>query len=312
MASKGGKKAPQKGAGKKNWMKVAIPIFLILIMVLSIFAILTNTNPTTPDDSGTDEIRFNSIVDGLVIVPPGADYVRFADLKSDEDIGNWAMANLNGSIPNPAAFGGQPEKDVLVNYPEGYFGSFAEQWVSITDFGPKYTITNPNQTSYNGVPMRAINSLYTYSETRPTVSGRIQNVADMLLYWSNPGNRTSYDNYFDLITQLKGYPVNATSARLSVVGTTSLLNASDRYYAGITPAAEEGKYDYLAVIHLNRTLNETEKQQYKSQYEQLGIYVMKFDAYNIKYQDDYMIVQAKGNLTTCVNDMTYSWRFLKA
>ncbi|WP_048198264.1 hypothetical protein [Methanocella arvoryzae] len=311
MASKGGKKAPQKGAGKKNWMKVAIPVFLILIMVLSIFAIFTSP-PSDVSDNPVTEIRFNSIVDGLVIVPPGADYVRYADIQSDAGIGDWTMSNLSGSIPDPNTFGGQPQKDLLVNYPEEYFGPFAEQWVSITDFGPKYVIKNPNQTTYQGVPMRAINSLYTYSETRPTVSGRIQNVADMILYWSNPGNRSSYDNYYDLIVQLKGYPVNATDARLAVVGTTSLLNASDRYYAGITPAAEEGKYHYQAVLHFNRTLNETEKQQYKNQYELIGNTIAGFDAYQINYQGDYMILNAKGDLNTCVKDMTDSWRFIKA
>lgn len=313
MAQKSGKKSsPRGGAGKKNWAKIAVPVFLILIMVLSIFAILTsNNNQVSDTDSSSTEINFNSIIEGLRIIPPGADYARYIDLTANAEINTWAMSNLNTTIPDSKAFGGQAKKDLLVNYPLEFFGPFNEQWVSITDFGPKYQITNPNQTTYQGVSMRAINPVYTYSETRPTVSGRIQNVADMILFWSSSPNKTAYNEYSDLTDQLKGYPINASQARLSVVGTSSLLNTSDRYYAGLTPTSD-GKYNYQAVLHLNETLNETEKQDFKSRTEQVGIFVMKFDSYQIQFQGDYLILQATGNLTTCTNDMVDSWRFLKA
>jgi hypothetical protein len=65
-------------------------------------------------------------------------------------------------------------------------------------------------------------------------------------------------------------------------------------------------------LHLNQTLNDTEKNRIKTQYELIGSNVMGFNSYQINYQGDYMILQAKGNLTTCTYDMANNWRFLKA
>lgn len=315
MAKKGGNKTTTKN-GKKNWVKLILPLFLIFVMLASALYMCVSSNPNTTDtDTTSTDIRFNSIVDGLSIVAPGAEYVRYVDLKSDPALGSWTMANLNGSLPDPDTFGAQPQKDMLVNYPDEYFSSYTEQWVSITDFGPDYEIKGFNTTTYEGVQMAVINSVYTFTVERPTISGRVQNVVGMASFWSalvnGYTNRTAYSDYYDLTQQLKGYPVNASQARLAVVGKTSLFNASDRYYAGITPAGN-GTYNYQAVLHLNQTMNETEKQEIKSRYDQLGLVVAGFDSYNIEFQGDYMILQAKGNLTTCTNDMATNWRFLKA
>lgn len=307
MASKS--TGSRKGkSGQKTWIKMAVPIFLVLIMVLSVFAICTNSNPNTSgtDTGDTTAPKLTSLKDGLKLVPYGVEYARYVDVNASQEIRDLALNNL--SVPNASYFGATPLKDVLVIYPEYTFGFFAEQWLSVSEFGTELSYSKFNRTAYNNVPMREINKYYMFSETTPTFSGRYQNVATAVTFATSGGDQSGYVEFQDLYTKLKPYPNNGTGAVIAVAGTTMLFNKSDRYYASLTPSGD--KYKYVAIMHLNGTLTDDEKSGMKTRYETLGLAFYKFDSYQLIFDGDYMILDATGNLTTCFNDMQYSWQFL--
>ncbi|HMK45395.1 MAG TPA: hypothetical protein VK436_02105 [Methanocella sp.] len=305
-----GRKSRQTGMQKLA--RIAIPLFLVIIMLASAMYYCVNSKNFTGGNNSTPTVQFNSIVDGVKIAPNGADYIRYIDLNASPEVRNWAMSNLSNSLPNPDTFGAQPRKDMFVDYPMGYFGSYNDQWVMVTDFGSDFQNMNYSETTYQGVTLETIDdNYYTFSQTWPVISGPAQNVAGMVNFMKGGiGRNTSYDDYSDLFDQLKGYPINANQACMATVGTSSAFNDSDRYYAGITPSGDN--FTYQAVLHMNRTLTDEEKATYKSRLEKAGIYSALFNSYQIQFQGDYMVLQATGNWTTCVSDMQNSWKFLKA
>lgn len=313
-------KKTKPGSGKSqvpakkpiNWKKTIVPLFLALTMLLSIFAIagsslFKNSGSSTRDI--TLDKSFNNIQDGLRLLPSAPVYARYVDFEADRNITDWMGENLGASIPARSEFGVWPKKDMLANYSAGYFGDYKQQWVSVTDFGNSALI-NYNTTDYGGQPIAEINEQYYFTPAMdPVVSGRYENVVKVL-DTVNAGGDNSYADYSDLFEKLKGYDTTARDAKLSVVGRECAVNFTDKYYAGLTP--KNGYYDYKVVAHLNRPFNETEKQEMKSAWEQTAMYVYGFDALNVKFDGDYLVLDGRGNFETCIRDMTYVWAFLRS
>jgi hypothetical protein len=316
MADKGGKKpAPKVEPGTKNWWKLVIPVILVIIMVFSVFSLCVNTEdlPTTGNTSTTK--AFGNIGDGLKLLPPGAQYVRYIDLESNTELRNWALDNLNGSLPNAGIFGAQAKKDMLATYPFPYFGFFKQfgdmQVVSLADFGPNFDNKNYSSMVHDSESMRSINELYKFTpDTYPVIHGQTECVAAEKNFLNSNSRYSASQSYSDLFEQVRMYPQTADDARLAVVGNTSTLAFGDRYFAGVTPTNDT--WNYKIVVHLNRTLTEEEKTTYQSHFETIATYVSHFDYYQVKFTDKYMIVDAGSNLTTCMKDMRDSWNFLIA
>jgi hypothetical protein len=302
----------EKGSGKKrNWKKTILPLFLVAVMLISIFAYAGSSLLGSGDRDIILKKDFNNIADGLKLIPENASYVRYADIEANNNITLWLSDNLAKSIPSYKEFGAYVKKDMLSNYPYRYFGNHSQQFISVTDFGAVKLNQQYNNSIYNGIILEEINDYYFFTpEFDPVISGRPENVARAIDTIKGQGQKTAYNNYKDLFEQLKGYPVNEKNSKLSVVGRDCNVNFTDKYYAGITP---DGKtYKYTAVMHLSHKFNDTEKQLLKSAWEQSALFNYGFDYFQANFVGDYLIIDASGNFNTCIRDMTTVWGFLQS
>jgi hypothetical protein len=91
---------------------------------------------------------------------------------------------------------------------------------------------------------------------------------------------------------------------------------ADRYYAGVGPTnatvmlnnTSFAVYTYVAVIHLNQT--PTDKDVQIIDLLQSGNEKMGFSDYNIVFDNDYMIINARAPMVMCLDDMM-TWDFLR-
>ncbi|MCD1294638.1 hypothetical protein CUJ83_06445 [Methanocella sp. CWC-04] len=307
-SSKGSPKKGSKSNG--NWKKKVLPLFLAAIMLISIFA-YAGSSLLRGNESRNIVLEkdFNSLTDGLKLLPSNAKYVRYVDLGANEPIAAWAYQNLSQSMPYPGDFNAYPKKDLVADFPKNTFGNFTEQFVSITDFGRGDLKMTYNMTEYAGMQICKVNEKYYFTPgTNPVVSGRIEVVDDVLDTMNGVSQGSSYDKYSDLFEQLKGYPVDVKKAKLAAVGTGSKINITDKYFAGITP--EGDTYRYNVVLHLSQSFNETERSQMKDAWEKSALFYYGFDYFNVNFKDDYLVIDASGSLDTCIRDMTGVWGFL--
>jgi hypothetical protein len=318
--AKGSKKAGKANKEPKNWAKLAIPILLVFIMLGSIVAYVSSGNWAnkigTTETTGLTK-KFDSLADGLKLVPAGAASVRYIDLRNDSVI-SGSINNfywLKGAMPSKQIFNVDPVRDMFSIYPAGFFGSFAEQFVSLTDFGTaKINKTYPDYYNINNVIAKKVNDRYFYTaETSPVISGRIENVAPTIDVISG-NNASAYGNYSDLLDEIKLKHLSAGNMTLEVVGLTSNLSNSDRFYAAIGPVDRSNKstdrlYSYVAVMHLNSTISDQDRLNLALL--QGGMQKMGFKSYNTQVYDDYIVIDATGSLTLCLDDMLNRWGFLK-
>ena len=313
MANKGvtGRDEKKDSDGSKRWLKIALAVLFALIMLVVPLSIIMNPPPTGSGSQYAAERPFRSVEDGLAMIPAGAEYFRYVDLEADASIANWTLANLKGSLPNASLFGAQVKKDAIAVYPFPQFGFFRMpgniQVVSLADFGPGFDNKSYPSTTRDGVAMRSINDNYAFTtDTSPAVHGMPQIVAPIGSFMMNGNARSSaYYDYADLFEQIASDPQTASGARFAVVGRAGSLEFGDRYYAGVTPLNDT--CSYKIVVHLNRTLNETEKQTYKSRWEQSALYLYQFPYYSVKFTDEYLLVDARADAETCLNDLYYNW-----
>lgn len=324
MAEDKGKKKGTKGKSKKdkpepkNWTKIAIQLFIVLVMVMSVFAFTLNNNRSGSNgDSSSSGKNFNGIADGLRLIPANASYVRYADLKNDSVLADSVQKYywLFGTLPPEKVFNANPQRDMFAIYPKEHFGSFTEQFVSLTDFGTaRINESYPNYYDINGIIAKRVNSKYFYTaETKPVVSGRIENVASVIdvMY---AGNASSYGNYSGLFDEIKWKQVSTGGMTLELVGRSCNLSYADGYYTAVGPVDMANKsadrlYDYLAVMHLNQTLSDRDRQDLallEGAMEKMG-----FNSYRTQAYDDYIIIEARGSLDACVDDMLNRWGFIQ-
>jgi hypothetical protein len=324
MAVDKGKKKGAKGASKKdrpeprNWAKIGIQLFIVFIMVMSVFAFTLNNNRSGSNtDTSSSDRSFNGIADALRLIPANASYARYADLKNDSVLADSVQKYywLFGTLPSETVFNAKPQRDLFAIYPQGYFGSFTEQFVSLTDFGTaKVNQSYPDYYNIQGVIAKRVNSKYFYTgATKPVVSGRIENVAPtvevMLGY-----NASSYGNYSGIFDEIKWKQVPTDGMTLELVGRSCNLSYVDGYYAAVGPADRTNKssdrlYNYTAVMHLNQTLSDRDRQDLallESAMEKMG-----FKSYRTQAYDDYIIIEAEGSLDACVDDMLNRWGFIQ-
>ncbi|AFC98783.1 hypothetical protein Mtc_0008 [Methanocella conradii HZ254] len=317
MAKDNGKSL--KKATKKeptNWAKAVIPILLVVIMLGSIFAYVLSNPVNTSNTSKTtsNEKPFNSIMDGLKLLPANLSSARYADLKGDTVLSQYMYNNayLARTIPPSKTFSADPQKDMLAIYPPGYFGDFQEQFVSLTSFGSSRI--NSSYTAYdvNGQTVEMVNNKYFYTlNLKPVISGRIENVAKVL---ESSGNESAYNEYSDLFEELKWKQISTDNATLETVGKSCSYASADRYYAALWPAdpknsSQDRPYSYVAIIHVNHTLADSEYADLASYGASMTKY--GFSYYNVQVYDDYIVIEAEGSLDVCMDDALNRWSFIK-
>ncbi len=324
MAEDKGKKKAAKGKIKKdrpqprNWTKIGLQAFIVLMIVMAVIAFTLNPNRgNSNDNSSKADKSFNSIADGLKLIPANASYARYVDLKNDSVLADSIQKNfwLYGTLPSQAIFGASPQRDLFAIYPAGYFGSFTEQFVSLTDFGTaRINLSYPDTYDIEGVIAKKVNSKYFYTgATRPVVSGRIENVAPAIDVM-NGNNASSYANYSGIFDEMKWKQVPASGMTLEFVGQSCNLSYVDKYYAALGPMDRTNKssdrlYNYTAVMHVNKTLTDMDRQDFallEGAMEKMG-----FKSYRTQAYDDYVVIEAQGSLDTCVEDMLLRWGFIK-
>lgn len=317
---KGAKGASKKGKKPRNWAKTIIPIFLVLIMLGTVVAYVGGSNWTSQieDNQGSSTTKaFGSIQDGLRLIPSGAGFARYADLKNDSVLSNSVSSYiwLKGSIPSAEIFSASPQRDMFAIYPARFFGSFSEQFVSLTDFGTsKINMSYPDYYNINGIVAKEVNQKYYYTGTTvPVVSGRIENVAPVIEVMFG-SNASSYKNYSDLFDEMKYKQIPISGMTLEMVGTKCNLTYADRYYAAIGPVDPSNKsadrlYSYVAVLHTNTTIPDADLQNLallQGSMEKMG-----FESYNTQVYDDYIVIEAKGSMSLCLDDMYNRWGFIQ-
>ncbi len=313
---KGAKVTPKK-AKPINWAKIIIPLVMVFVLVGMVFASVINNGPKGDNSASGSTISkdFYNIADALNILPSNASYVRYADMKNDSQLSTWMSTNFAQEMPPAKTMGASPVKDSIAIYPDGYFGDFAQQFVSLTDFGGKKL--NESYTAYTsgGQSVLMVNQLYYFTpETHPVISGRVENVIPVLNIMVNGNNSTAYKTYSDVFGQIAPNHIDYKAMELETVGNQANANFTDMYYAALGPAPNSSltdsnkTYSYVAVMRLNQTLSDEQLQEFamldKARQE------MGFENYTVELYDQYAILKAQGSLSLCTQDMN-QWGFLK-
>jgi hypothetical protein len=317
-------KGKRKGTSKKdkpeprNWAKIGIQLFIVFIMLMSVFAFTLNNNRGGSNtDTSSSGKSFNGIADGLRLIPDNASFARYVNLKNDsvlaDSVQNYYW--LLGTLPSENIFNAKPQRDLFAIYPEGYFGNFTEQFVSLTDFGTaSINQSYPDYYNIQGVIAKRVNSKnFNTGTTKPVVSGRIENVAPtiMVMYGYNV---SSYGNYSNIFDEIRWKQVPTGGMTLEMVGRTCNLSYADGYYAAFGPADPANKspdrlYNYTAVMHLNQTPSDQDRQEFALL--EIAMERMGFKSYRVQVYDDFVIVEAQGSLDVCVDNMLNRWGFIK-
>jgi len=323
MADDKGKKKDNKGKSKKdrpeprNWAKIGLQLFIVLVMVMSVFAFTLNSGGGGPDNDTADiEKSLNGIADGLKLIPANASFARYVNLKDDSVLSDTFQKYywLYGTLPSEKVFDAKPRHDVFAIYPQGHFGAFTEQFVSLTDFGTARI--NQSYPDYygEGVTAKMVNNRYFFTgETKPVVSGRIENVApvvDVML----GNNASAYGNYSDLFDEMKWKQIPTGGMTLELVGKACNLSYCDRYYAAVGPVdrantSEYRPYNYTVVMHLSQAPSDQDREGLallQGAMEKMG-----FASYRTQAYEDYIIIEAEGSLEACLDDMLNRWGFVK-
>ena len=269
--------------------------------------------------------NFDKISDGLKLVPENGSYVRYANLTGDATLSAWMKKNFYNSMPNGSVYDAQVQRDMLSVYPKDNFANFSEiyginsslQYVSLTDFG-----TGIINDSYPAVDQQIdgqyilkVNSLYYFTpQTNPIVNGMAETLVPTLDTMTGNVTNTSYDQYKGLFDQLAQNQMSENGMTLEMVSNQPTENFSDMYYAGIGPNNDANKsYTFQAVMRLNRTLT-----NYDMSYLSVLPDAMKeqgYTSYNITYGNgepgDYVVVKGSASFDQCVNDLFYTWGFMR-
>lgn len=324
MAEDKGKKKGTKGKSKKdeprNWAKIGLQVFIVLVIGMSVIAFTLNVNrggSNTNSGKSNSEKSFNGIADGLSIIPANASYALYVDLKNDSVLSNFAQGTIwiYGTMASQKVFGASPQRNLFAIYPAGYFGDFTEQIVSLTDFG-KASINQsyPDYYSIQGIIAKRVNDKYFYTgATKPVISGRIENVAPVVEVFVG-NNVSAYGNYSGLFDEMKWKQIPSGGMTLEVVGRACNLSYVDGYYAGVRPVdrgntSSDRLYNYTVVMHLNQTPPDRDLQDLallEKAMEKMG-----FVSYRVQVYDDYIIIEAQGNLAVCLDNMQNRWGFIK-
>ncbi len=303
-----------KGAAKKeqkSWAKIVIPVILVVVIFGLIFTSgISNRNSPSPGEK-----PFNNITDGLKLLPANLSSARFADLRADSVLSHYMLlsnAYLAQTIPPSRIFGADPQRDMLAIYPPGYFGDFKEQYVSLTSFGSARINSSYPAYDVNGEVVERVNARYSYTlNLKPVISGRIENVAKVL---EPSGSESAYNEYSDLFEELKWKKISTDNATLETVGKSCSYASADRYYAALWPSDPENSsqdrpYSYVAIIHVNHTLVDSEYADLASYGASMTKY--GFSYYNVQVYDDYIVIEAEGSLDVCMDDALNRWSFIK-
>lgn len=328
MAQDIGKKA--KSASKKNkpekrnWVKIAIPLLLVVIMLGSIVAyVFSGSKPNLSSDSGqaTDITKpFNNITDALHIVSANASYVRYADMKDDSKLKSWMSQYFTNTIPPSKFFNANPQRDVIAVYPKDNFGNFSQygynypynsQWMSLTDFGGQTLNQSYDAYIVNGEMALAVNSNYFFTpNTKPVISGMPMTIASTLDVIRG-NNSSAYGQYSDVLQQIKYQQFSESGMTLETVGKQCSANFTDMYYAAMGPnkGSKNSTYHYIAIMRLNQTLTNDEMAQIallESAEKKAG-----FENYTLVPYEKYAVIDANGSFDLVSQDMYYRWGFLK-
>ena len=204
-----------------------------------------------------------------------------------------------------------PLADAVASFPYPTFGlSIVEpqQVVDLSDFGPGFDNASYQTTTIGDVSIRMINSLYGFSiGSYPVVSGRKEYVAAIVDFMkSSSASNSAYSEYAALIEQANQSVKNAAFA---VAGTSSSLGFGDRYYATVTPI-DSTQCDYKIVIHLNQTINETRMQEIGDRWT-TGASLYGIEANGPQFKGSYVVMSARGDIESCLNDMWTNWDFTR-
>jgi hypothetical protein len=318
MASKAAPKKTKKEmeADKRSrLMKIILATVLVLIMI--IVPLATLFNPSSLHNVGTDgtekTVTFNSIADALMDLPTNANYVRYVNLTASSAVTNWTMLNLASNLPNATMFGRMPRTDVVASFPYPRFGlAYVEpsnqQVIVLSDFGPNFDNASYQLTTIGDAQLRLINSVYGFSiDSYPVVSGRKEYVAAVDSFMrSSTASNSAYPEYSALIAQANQ---SVSQVAFAAAGTSSTLDFGDRYYASVTPL-DGTQCDYRIVIHLNQTINETRMQEIGDRWT-AGASLYGIDANSPQFKGSYVVMVAKGDIDSCLNDMVTNWDFIR-
>lgn len=316
MASKAAPKKTKKEieADKRSrLLKIVLAAVLVLIMI--IVPLATLFNPTPLHNVGTDSTEktgtFNSIADALMDLPKNAEYVRYVNLSASSNVANWTLLNLAGNLPNVSLYGRMPQTDVVASFPYPTFGlSIVEprQVVVLSDFGSGFDNASYQKTTVGDVAIRMINSIYGFSpDSYPVVSGRKEYVAAIVDFMKgSTASNSAYADYADLLEQANQSVKNVAFA---VAGTSSSLGFGDRYYATITPL-DSTQCDYKIAIHLNQTINETRMAEIGDRWT-TGASLYGITANSPQFKGSYVVMSARGDIESCLNDMVTNWEFIR-
>jgi hypothetical protein len=316
MASKAAPKKTKKEieADKRSrLLKIVLAAVLVLIMIIVPLATLFNPTPlhNVVNDGSEKTGSFSSIADALMFLHPNANYVRYVNLSANGNVANWTMLNLKNNLPNASIFGKLPVTDVVASFPyPTLILSIVDnqQAVDLSDFGPNYDNASYQKTMIGDVPMRQVNNYYGFStDTYPVVSGRKEYVAAIVDFMKgSSASNSAYATYSDLIQQANQ---SVKDAAFAVTGTSSSLGFGDRYYATVTPI-DSTQCDYRIVIHLNQTLNETRMAEIGDRWT-TGASLYGITANSPQFKGSYVVMSARGDIESCLNDMVTNWDFVR-
>ncbi len=217
--------------------------------------------------------EFDSLSDGLKMVPYGINWARFINIK---EIAGTPLESYASEMVQPAGFYGTP---VIGMFSADYS---ATSWIELHDIG-RYDVT---------VQPRNGDGMTNIVTSRPFIYGHSGNVVRTSeLLGSGDVEQSSYPNYRSVLVAIDDESYNFASV------TTEISMFSDVKYTGLK-ALDNGKIEKVVAYHVT-----DETSISSSIYDAQKTSVARgFDSYDVTLENDVLVIRMVSDLSTVLNE----------
>ncbi|MEM2925110.1 MAG: hypothetical protein QXJ68_05425 [Methanocellales archaeon] len=261
----------------------------LILIIIMIFSMLTAFFTTS------EEVRikrdFNSLRDGLKLVPNSPFLVQFASVENIEDTELERLINIIGALPRYEQYHAIVTKALIADYLD-------QSWVELHKVNQRVVRLNYTSTySYKDLEVKITpQGLAVVIETSPVVFGRRERVEETIDLMLNNINNSAYQTFLPLMERSR------LNANFAVIRTQAAY-VYDAYYIG-TSYAGGNSYRFEAVLHLNNSVNESELNEFKSMLHsrELSAQLRNFTEYKVNFEFNYAVVNATGNFQAIMKE----------
>ncbi|MEM2933409.1 MAG: hypothetical protein QXL78_00630 [Methanocellales archaeon] len=262
-------------------------LILIIIMIFSMLAAFF----TTTEEPVRIKKDFNTLKNALKLVPSSPFLVQFASVENIKGTELERLIRDLGALPPYEQYRAIVTKALIADYLD-------RSWVELHEVNQREVKLNYTSTySYHDLEVKITpQGLAIVTETSPIIfgfSGRVNETMDLML---NNTNWSAYQTFLPLMARSR---LNADFALIR----TQAPYVYDAYYIG-TSYAGKNSYQFEAVLHLNRSANESDLNGFKSNLLSRELYAKprNFTYYIVNFELDYAVVNATGSFQAVMRE----------